>query len=98
MKISKERLRNIICEELKASVLSEQAPDAEGGEDIEAKGKIIKGLVMIGMDESKLKDLPSNAAQLQAFIGMIEQALDTTIAGKATAAAKKFSAGTSSMV
>jgi hypothetical protein len=53
---------------------------------------------MIGMDESKLKELPSNAAQLQAFVGMIEQALDTTIAGKATAAAKKFSAGTSSMV
>ena len=96
MRISEEQLRKIICEELASSVLSEQAE--KEGEAPEAKNKIVKGLEMIGMDPSKLKDLPSNEKQLQAFVGMIEQALDTTIAGKATAAAKKFDAGTSSMV
>ena len=96
MKITEEQIRKIICEELKASVLSEQ--EEEEKEAPEAKSKIIKGLEMIGMDTGKLKDLPTNEKQLQAFIGMIEQALETTIAGKATAAAKKFDAGTSSMV
>jgi len=97
MKITEEQLRKIICEELEtSSTLFEQAE--EEGEAPEAKNKIVKGLVMIGMDETKLKDLPSNEKQLKAFVGMIEQALDTTIAGKATAAEKKFDAGTSSMV
>tara|TARA_Y100001963_G_C6513742_1_gene323319 strand:+ start:110 stop:400 length:291 start_codon:yes stop_codon:yes gene_type:complete len=95
MKISEDHLRKIICEELKKSFLFEQAE--EEGEAPEAKNKIVKGLEMIGMDADKLKDLPSNEAQLKAFVGMIEQALDTTIAGKAKAAEKKFDAGTSSM-
>jgi len=98
MRISEEQLRKIICEELASSVLSEQAEKEGEGEAPEAKNKIIKGLEMIGMDPGMLKDLPSNEKQLQAFIGMIEQALETTIAGKAQAAAKKFDAGTSSMV
>ena len=89
MKFTPSRLIRIIREELEAKEGEGDAP--------EAKNKIIKGLAMIGVDEGKLKELPSNEAQLKAFMDMINKAVDTTIAGKAVAAEKKVSAGTKGM-
>jgi hypothetical protein len=89
MKITPARLKRIIREELEGKEGEGDAP--------EAKNKIIKGLAMIGVDEGKLKELPSNEAQLKAFMDMINKAVDTTIAGKAVAAEKKVSAGTKGM-
>jgi len=102
MKITKRQLRRYIREELNIfSKTVSEGPDEESEEGEkeapEAKNKIIKGLSMIGVDEAKLKDLPSNEQQLRAFMDMIDQALDTTIAGKAVAAEKKVAAGTKGM-
>jgi hypothetical protein len=94
MRITKQRLRWIIKEELSRF---QEAPEEKEGEAPEAKNKIIKGLALIGIDEGKLKELPSNEQQLKAFMDMINKAIDTTIAGKAVAAEKKVSAGTKGM-
>jgi len=96
MRITKRQLKRIIKEEL--SRFQEAPDEKEGeGEAPEAKNKIIKGLALIGIDEGKLKELPSNEQQLKAFMDMINKAIDTTIAGKAVAAEKKVSAGTKGM-
>ena len=91
MKITKRQLKRIIREGLALH----EGP--EEGEAPEAKNKIIKGLALIGVDELKLKQLPSNEQQLKAFMDMINKAVDTTIAGKAVAAEKKVAAGTKGM-
>jgi hypothetical protein len=94
MKITKRLLQRVIREEL--SHLQE-VPEEKEGEAPAAKNKIIKGLMLIGIDEARLKQLPSNEQQLKAFMDMVNKAVDTTIAGKAVAAEKKVSAGTKGM-
>ena len=89
MKITENQLRRIIREELEAKEGEGDAP--------EAKNKIVRGLAMIGVDEGKLKQLPSNEAQLKAFMDMVNKAIDATIAGKAVAAEKKMAASTRGM-
>ena len=46
---------------------------------------------MAGIDPMKLKDLPSNTNQLRALLDMINQAIETTVAGKAVAAQRQTS-------
>ena len=88
MKITKGQLRRIIREEVEAIA---------GQEDLESKSRIIKGLEMAGIDSAKLSQLPSSSNHLQALIDMINQAIDTTIAGKGIQAQKKTSRITQGM-
>ena len=87
MKITKNQLRRIIREEV-------EAQDAGMENDLESRNVIIKGLTMAGLDPDKLSALPSSKRQLTALLGMIEQAIETTLAGKAVAAQKKVSIST----
>ena len=89
MKITKNQLRRIIKEELedKASV-----------QELESRSKILKGLEIAGIDPAKLKELPSSAKHLQALLDMINQAIDSTVAGKGIQAQKKTSRVTQGMV
>ena len=87
MKITKNQLRRIIREEV-------EAQDAGMENDLESRNVIIKGLTMAGLDPDKLSALPSSKRQLTALLGMIEQAIETTLAGKAVAAQKKVSMST----
>jgi len=99
MKITKNQLRRIIKEE-RAKILAEQmSPEEADGApmDLESKAKIIRGLEMAGIDSAKLERLPSNQKQLQALLDMINQALDTTIAGKGIQAQRRTSRITQSM-
>ena len=93
MKITKNQLRRIIREE-RARLMSEQAPGM-GSEletdDLESKAKIIRGLEMAGIEAGKLDQLPSNQKQLAALLDMIDQAIDTTIAGKGIQAQRRTS-------
>ena len=89
MKITKNQLRRIIREEVES-----QSSDQE--KDLESRTVMIKGLTMAGLDPDKLASLPSSKRQLRALINMIEQAIDTTLAGKAVAAEKKVSMSTKS--
>ena len=88
MKITKRQLRRIIKEEV-AAMRGQEAQ--EGQEDLESKSRILKGLEMAGIDPMKLKDLPSNTNQLRALLDMINQAIETTVAGKAVAAQRQTS-------
>ena len=85
MKITKRQLRRIIKEEVAAM------KGQEAQEDLESKSRILKGLEMAGIDPMKLKDLPSNTNQLRALLDMINQAIETTVAGKAIAAQRQTS-------
>jgi len=89
MKITKNQLRRIIKEEVEAQA-SEQ--------ELESKSKIIKGLEIAGIDSAKLKELPSSAKHLQALLDMINQAIDTTVAGKGIQAQRKTDRVTKGMV
>lgn len=57
--------------------------------ELESRSKIIKGLEMAGIDPNKLKDLPAAGMHMKALLSMINQAIDTTIAGKGVAAQKR---------
>lgn len=93
MKITKNQLRRIIREE-RARLIAEQAPGMAPGletDDLESKAKIIRGLEMAGIDSGKLDQLPSNQKQLAALLDMINQAIDTTVAGKGIQAQRRTS-------
>ena len=93
MKITKNQLRRIIREE-RARLIAEQAPGMASGletDDLESKAKIIRGLEMAGIDSGKLDQLPSNQKQLAALLDMINQAIDTTVAGKGIQAQRRTS-------
>ena len=96
MKITKRQIKRIIREELLRELDEPASAEDKGGEDLEAKGKIVKGLAMMGIDEMQLKDLPSDTAQLKAFMSMVTRAVETAVSGDAKAAAKKVATGTAS--
>lgn len=89
MKITKNQLRRIIKEEVEA-----QSSAAE----IETRARILKGLEIMGIEPSKLKQIPSAAKHLEALVAMVNQAIDTTIAGKGVQAQKRTSKITQSLV
>lgn len=88
----REITRNFVHGITEAKMLNEDRADPQGDlmtRELESRAKIIKGLEMAGIDASKLKDLPSSANHMKALLDMINQAIDTTIAGKGIAAQKK---------
>ena len=106
MKITRRQLKRIIKEELEylheqgnkeEAEAEEEADPDEGDESPAAKNKIVKGLALIGVDETKLNELPTSKQQLKAFMDMINRAVDTAVAGNSLRAQKKFAAGTKGM-
>lgn len=89
MKITKNQLRRIIQEEVEARA---------SAEEIETRAKILKGLEIMGIEPSKLKQIPSTAKHLQALVAMVNQAIDTTIAGKGVQAQKRTAKITQNLV
>ncbi len=87
MKVTGRELRKIIREEVEAQGMDQER-------DLESRTVVIKGLTMAGLDPDKLASLPSSKRQLNALLDMIEQAIDTTLAGKAIAAEKKMTMST----
>ena len=93
MKITKRQLRKIIQEE--AAHLTElEIAQAGGGDEMETRTKMIKGLEIAGFDPELLKSLPSSKQQLQAMVAIITDAIQSAAAGKAIPAAKKVDRAT----